>query len=471
MTPGGHALLIEHDEFLCDLANCAANLVLRFREIGSAHTVQHRRLAADVLPQRVDLVAGYVQLVAALVGQQQVVALDATDRALHHALVLADTVLAVHDVVAGLEVFEQPDALALAWPRLAVCAAATGEVGLGEDRHLGERDAAAAVQWGRDDVAARLREIRALADDRERQPTIEHQAGHALCRTLTVGSDDHPVAVGEQRAQAVGQALAIAHDRTPAHRSDERRVRCLGHAADRPHRLLGGQQTLGGCVQARELQIGVAGPRTGERASEIGLFIQQVLRTVEHAARFDQRHLRSRRKDVGEQLLAAGIHEPRQPRLHTVEQRAFGESLPLLAAPRLAGDQRRGALAHFLGGDQFACREHPRLVEVVGAALVVDRELGEAIDLIAPKVDTDRGLGSRGEDVDDRAALGDFASVFDEFLASVAVVHELRHQRIGVEDRTLRKVYGVDRGGSRSETLQQRAHAGDHDRRAAFRIA
>ena len=77
-------------------------------------------------------------------------------------------------------------------------------------------------------------------------------------------------------------------------------------------------------------------------------------------------------EQVGEQVLAVG--EPRQPRLHAVEQLALGEPLPLLAAPRLLRDERGGALAHLVGRQQLARREDARLVDVVGRALVGDRE-------------------------------------------------------------------------------------------------
>ena len=121
--------------------------------------MQRRRLAADVLAQRVDLVAGDVQLVAALVAQQQVVALDPADRALDHALVVTDAVLVVHDVVAGLQVLEEAGALPLARPWLTVGAPPAGEVALGDDRQLGFRQRAAAVQRSGDDVSARLGEV------------------------------------------------------------------------------------------------------------------------------------------------------------------------------------------------------------------------------------------------------------------------------------------------------------------------
>ena len=69
-VPGGvDPLLVQHDEFLGDLAHGAAHPRLGLGEVGAAEAVQRRRLAADVLAQRVDLIAGHVQLVAALVAR------------------------------------------------------------------------------------------------------------------------------------------------------------------------------------------------------------------------------------------------------------------------------------------------------------------------------------------------------------------------------------------------------------------
>ena len=108
---GVDPLLVEHHEFLGDLADRRADAALGLGEVGPAEAVQRRCLAADVLAQRVDLVGRHVELVAALVRDEQVVALDAADGPLDHALVLADAVLVVHDVVAGLEVLERAGAL------------------------------------------------------------------------------------------------------------------------------------------------------------------------------------------------------------------------------------------------------------------------------------------------------------------------------------------------------------------------
>ena len=150
-------LLVEHDEFLGDLAHGRADAALRLGEVRSAEAVQRRRLATDVLAQCVDLVARHVELVAALVRDEQVVAFDAADVALDHALVLADAVLVVDDVVAGLQVLERAGAVAaLARPGGAVGPSPAGEVALGDDRHLRVRQRAAAVERRHDDRSAGL---------------------------------------------------------------------------------------------------------------------------------------------------------------------------------------------------------------------------------------------------------------------------------------------------------------------------
>ena len=105
-------------------------------EVRAAEAVERGRLAADVVADGVDLVGRDVELVAALVLEQQVVALDPADGPLDHAAVAADAVVVVDDVVAGLEVLEDARRLPPAGPRGAVGPAAAGEVGLGQHRQL-----------------------------------------------------------------------------------------------------------------------------------------------------------------------------------------------------------------------------------------------------------------------------------------------------------------------------------------------
>ena len=78
--PGGlDALLVQHHQLLGDRAHLGPHPALGLGEVVAAQAVQRRRLAADVVAHRVDLVGRHVELVAALVLEEQVVALDAAD--------------------------------------------------------------------------------------------------------------------------------------------------------------------------------------------------------------------------------------------------------------------------------------------------------------------------------------------------------------------------------------------------------
>ncbi len=176
-------------------------------------------------------------------------------------------------------------------------------------------------------------------------------------------------------------------------------------------------------MEAREPLVGVALPRRGERPGQVVLLGQQVDCPVTHPAGLDEQHLGALGQHVGEEALV--VDEPRQPALHAVEQGALGESLPLLTAPRLDGDEAPRALTDVVGGDQLAGREDQGLGEIAGRALVVDAEGREAVDLVAPQVDADRSVGRGWEDVDDRPAAGELAAVLDEILAAVSELDQL----------------------------------------------
>ena len=149
------ALAVEDHELGRDLLHRAAHPAARLLPLGAAHLAERRRVAAGVAPDRADLVRRHVELVAAAVREQQVVALDAADRPRDHALVAADAVHLVHDEVAGLQVLVVVDGLARL-ARAAVHAAAAGEVGLGDEREPGA---------GHDDAALERRD-----DDRDACP-------------------------------------------------------------------------------------------------------------------------------------------------------------------------------------------------------------------------------------------------------------------------------------------------------------
>ena len=165
------------------------------------------------------------------------------------------------------------------------------------------------------------------------------------------------------------------------------------------------------------------------------------------------------------------VDQPRQPALHAVEQGTLGESLPLLPAPRLGGDELGRPGPHVVGGDELAGREDQGGGEIAGGSLVVDAERGEAVDLVAPQVDPDRAVGGRREHVDDRSPAGELAPVLDQLLPPVAELDEAVGELVGVDD-----VAGVDGdrddlGGPGPEALEEGPHTGDDHGRGGSGIA
>ncbi len=237
---------------------------------------------------------------------------------------------------------------------------------------------------------------------------------------------------------------------------DRGRVGRLRHRRERPRRRRAGEQPVGVEVQ----------PGETSSASRAQVLARVRARSSSSASTSAARS-RIRRgstsstwasdgQQVGEQVLLG--RQPRQPRLHAVEHEPLAEALPLLAAPGLGGHQLGGPEPHVVGGQQLAGREDGHLVEVGGGALVVDRELGEAIDLVAPQVDADRRVGGRREDVDDRAPAGHLAPVLDQFLAAVAHADQPLQHVVGIEHAALGDDDRLDVGDVRAEALQEGPH-------------
>ena len=127
-------------------------------------------------------------------------------------------------------------------------------------------------------------------------------------------------------------------------------------------------------------------------------------------------------------------------------------------------DQRGGALAHLVGGEQLAGREDARLGDVVGRALVGDRERREAVDLVAPEVDAHRMVVGRRVHVDDRAPHRDLAARLHLVLAPVPAGDQPGHQLVAVDVVAGADHDRLDLLDVRAEALHERAHRGDDDR-------
>ena len=133
---------VEGDELVGDLARRRAHPCLGLLPVAAAHAMQRRRVAARVVADGIDLVGGHVELVAAAVLQQQVVALGAAEGALHHAAVAGDAVLVVH---------EEPLGVRAPGPWAPMGAAAAGHVVLGQDGELHARQDEAPLERLDDD--------------------------------------------------------------------------------------------------------------------------------------------------------------------------------------------------------------------------------------------------------------------------------------------------------------------------------
>ena len=435
--------------------------------------MQRRCLAADVLAQRVDLIGRDVELVATLVREQQVVALDAADRTAHHALVAADAVLEVHHVHARLEVLEQRGAVAPARAWTAVGAAAAGEVGLGDDRHPGGVHRHAVLQRCDHHAAAGRRQVDGAVgigtDDGEVETVLEEQFLQPPRRAGAVGRHHDAVAVAEQLRQASGERCAVAGEWPPARGLHHRCRRRLRDRVDGPERTGVDEQAVGVDVQAREGTVGRPRPRRGERRREVVLLGEQVGAAVAGAARLDEHDLCGGRQHVGEQRLVRT--QPWQPALHAVEQLTFGEALPLLAAPRLGGHEPGRAFADVVVGEQLSRREDAHDVEVGDRALVVDPEGRQAVHVVAPQVDAHRHVAGRREHIDDRPPPGELAAVLHQLLAAVAVPGESAHERVGIDHVAVAHRDRLDRRGTGTEALEHGPGPGHDHGRAGGAVA
>ena len=100
------------------------------------------------------------------------------------------------------------------------------------------------------------------------------------------------------------------------------------------------------------------------------------------------------------------------------------------------------------------------LGQVVGGALVSDRELGEPVDLVAPQVDAHRRVGGRTEHVNDRAPNGQLAPMLDLVFAPVAHADQPGHQRLGIDLLAFADDDRLDVLDVRAEPLQEGPHRG-----------
>ncbi len=331
-------------------------------------------------------------------------------------------------------------------------AAASGEVGLGQDRHLGRRHHHAALEGGHHDAHAGPRQVGAVdglvvvkGDDGHDHALLGQHRGQPRRRGRPLGAHRHRVAARHELRQARRQQGPVAVDGLDATRHHRRSRRRVGDRHHRQHRSgavleqpfvvdVQPREALGRSRAPRRPSAGDPrddAPGDGEGAGQGGLLVVELGGAVTDAAGIDEHDPPTGPDQVGQDPLV--VDEPRQPRLHPVEDLALGQSLPLRPSPRLGADQRGGPGPHRLGGKHLAASEELDLVEVRHRTLVAGVELGEPVHLVAPQVDAHRQLGRGGVHVDDPAPHRQLAPVLDLVLAPVAEGDEPGHQLLELE--------------------------------------
>ena len=170
------------------------------------------------------------------------------------------------------------------------------------------------------------------------------------------------------------------------------------HAASAPlpaARARASQQPVGVEVEAGEgtlVGVGPGAPGLGQRAGEVVLLGQEVGGPVAHAAGLDAaapgRRRGSRSVSRRSSGVSHGSHDSMPSKTRPSLSRSHCSRPHGSSATSAAARARTSAR-----GQELAGREDRHLVEVGGGALVVDRELAEPVDLVAPQVDADRRVG------------------------------------------------------------------------------
>tara|TARA_B100000085_G_C18427451_1_gene465353 strand:- start:73 stop:639 length:567 start_codon:yes stop_codon:yes gene_type:complete len=187
-------------------------------------------------------------------------------------------------------------------------------------------------------------------------------------------------------------------------------------------------------MQMGELQIRVTSPRTSECGGEVSFFGEKIMSSVSHAAGLNKDNFAAIVDEVGEQQIVVG--QPREPRLHSVKVRSLCEPFPMLSSPRFGGDEACCFLSDAFVWGHLSRRKDAYLVEVLGRPLIIDRELGESVDVVSPQINTDWCICGRWENVDDRSSTRKFPPVLNEFFTSVSRNRELFGESVGIDAAT-----------------------------------
>ena len=134
----------------------------------------------------------------------------------------------------------------------------------------------------------------------------------------------------------------------------------------------------------------------------------------------------------------------------------------MLATPWLDGDKPPSPFAHRGIGPKFTSRVDDQRVEFTSRPLIGNREMVDAINLIAPHIDSNWRVGGGWEYVDDAAADGDLTPMLHLKLAVITHGHEISDKRRRIEVRTSGNPNRLEASSIGAEPLQQRADWSDN---------
>ena len=271
--------------------------------------------------------------------------------------------------------------------------------------------------------------------------------------------------VGFERVQTAAEAFDVTDDGIEPARREHRRVGRVGRGEHRdglaPSCARAGDRT-GARAAARRRRRGRR-PTSSRVWRERRFLVEQLLGAIAQAARLDERDERraagSRSGSRCSSALSHGSHDSMPSNVAPSARRSH------CSRPHgCVGSSSARAGAHLVRREQLAHREDRRGLDLGGGTLIGDRELGETIDLVTPEVDSNRVVGRRRVDVDDRATHRDLAAGLDLVLPPIAHADKAGDELVAVALQAGRDDDRFDVFDVRTEPLHERAHRRD-DRR------
>jgi hypothetical protein len=490
----GHrlALRIEAQKLVGHLADLFLDALLRLRKCLSAEPVEFRRpLAAGPLLDLVESVDGQVELVAPGVLDEQEVDGEASDVLVKQALVLADAVLDVHHVIAHGEraqVLEKRLGAARAGAALRAMGAPPEDLFLGDEHETFGRSHDASRERTDHDgrIGGRRVEqarIEGAGAERAGELAVANERNQAFGLRLVARGEQH----GKARLPPCDEPVDERIERAVlAARSSRRRNRPFEVAliARRERRrVLWGRFEASHVASVRTSGDGCAVDRQNaarrHAAGDVDFFLVElverqvrrralaggvVLRAVDLVAQGagDGRRVVEQKERVAGQIVEERFKsvvrgqkpfgaEESAPARHVLDKgaRAARREIDLVA-------QRANHLARPIDGfrrqDRLSHGRHPQLLELArlrrttfagGRPFVFARlahaplqrrvEGAKREHEVAVELDSDRVFARRRPQVEDRAAHGERAGIFDERHADVAGRREARDELVAID--------------------------------------